>query len=78
MRILIISILLISGLFAKAQNYHLLRGYVVDENAEPLVGVVIRVQNTNEGTVTNEKGQYELRLLEGFQRIYFSFIGYNF
>lgn len=65
------------SLASTAQNYHLLRGYVVDENAEPLVGVVIRVQNTNEGTVTNEKGQYELRLQEGFQRLYFSFIGYE-
>ena len=77
MRILAVISLFLSSFLTQAQNYYLLRGYVVDENAEPLVGVVIRVQNTNEGTVTNEKGQYELRLIEGFHRLYFSFIGYE-
>jgi hypothetical protein len=77
LRIIILISLFFSCYLVQAQNYNLLRGYVVDENAEPLVGVVIRVQNTNEGTVTNEKGQYELRLIEGFHRLYFSFIGYE-
>ncbi len=60
-----------------AQDFHVLQGYVVDENAEPLIGVIIRVQNTGSGTVTNDEGQYEIRLPEGLNRIHFSFIGYE-
>ena len=37
----------------------------------------MRVTNLSVGTVTNEKGQYELRLPEGLNRISFSYIGYT-
>ncbi|NNJ56733.1 MAG: hypothetical protein HKP14_11390, partial [Bacteroidia bacterium] len=65
------------GSIAFAQDFYVVQGYVVDENAEPLVGVIVRVQNTGSGAVTNELGQYELRLPEGLNRIHFSFIGYK-
>lgn len=60
-----------------AQDFSLVRGYVYDENNIPLPGVEIRVTNTSLGTITNEDGQYELRLEHGLNRITFSFIGYE-
>lgn len=66
-----------SCLASWAQDHYILRGYVTDENAEPLVGVYVRSANEGVGTTTNEKGQYELRLLEGLNRVSYSFIGYE-
>ena len=60
-----------------AQNHYVLRGYVTNTNAEPLEGVYVRSSNQGVGTITNEKGQYELRILEGLNRVSYSFIGYQ-
>ena len=60
-----------------AQNHYLLRGYVTNTNAEPLEGVYVRSANQGVGTITNEKGQYELRILEGLNSVSYSFIGYQ-
>lgn len=61
----------------QAQEYYSLRGYVTNDDNEPLVGVYVRVQNLGTGTVTNAKGQYELRLPEGMNRLSYTFIGYK-
>jgi hypothetical protein len=59
-----------------AQEYSTLRGYVTDAQAVPLQGVYVRATQLGVGTVTNEKGQYELRLPDGLNRISFSYMGY--
>jgi hypothetical protein len=75
------NLLTILALFAFtvafSQQMHRLQGYVVDQNSNPINGAVIRVQNTGGGTVTNAKGQYQLLLPEGLNRIHFTFIGYE-
>jgi Family of unknown function (DUF5686)/CarboxypepD_reg-like domain len=63
--------------FAFAQDYHTVRGYVYDENSAPLPSVEIRVKNTGLGTVTNDLGQYEIRLVDGMNRLVFTYVGYN-
>jgi hypothetical protein len=75
-RIAAILFLLLS-VTAWAQEYHTLRGYVTDANAEPLIGVYIRVANLNVGTVSNEKGQYEIKLPEGLNRISYTYMGFQ-
>lgn len=58
------------------QNGRLVRGKVLDENAEPLVGVTILVKGTRQGTVTNEKGEFQLPLNNPVGKILqVSFIG---
>ncbi len=56
---------------------HLVQGYVVDQAGEPIIGAIIRVQNTGGGAVTNDKGQYELLLPEGLNRLHFTYVGYE-
>ena len=47
------------------------------ENNEPLVGAAVRVVNANTGTITDEKGKYEIKLLEGLNRISVSSTAYK-
>ena len=62
---------------AHAQEYFTLRGYVTDAQSLPLQGVYVRATQLGVGAVTNEKGQYELRLPEGLNRISYSYMGYT-
>ncbi len=75
-KFLLISFILLPFL-SFSQNFHLLRGYVYSEANEPLVGASIRVVNDNRGTVTDEKGKYEIKLLEGLNRLSVSTTGYQ-
>jgi len=63
--------------YSSAQNYFNIRGYVTNESKEPLVGVYVRAVDLGIGTVTNEKGQYEIKLVEGLHRLSFTHIGYE-
>ena len=77
MRIRFATILLVlASLGVQAQNYYLIQGYVTDEDARPMPGVTIRIQGTGGGTVTNDQGQYSLRVEEGYHRLIFSYMGY--
>ncbi len=75
-KFLLISFFLLPFL-SFSQNFHLLRGYVYSEANEPLVGATIRVVNDNRGTVSDEKGKYEIKLLEGLNRLSVSTTGYQ-
>jgi hypothetical protein len=55
----------------------MLRGYVYSEANEPLVGATIRIVNDNKGTISDEKGKYEIRLLQGLNRISVSTTGFQ-
>lgn len=50
-------------------------GTITDENAEPLIGVNIIVQNTSNGTVTDLDGTYSLEVSEG-DVLNVSYVGY--
>jgi len=50
---------------------------VYSENNEPLVNATVRVVNENIGTVTDAQGKYEIKLLEGLNRISVSSMGYQ-
>ena len=69
--------LLLSSIPGLAQDYFEVRGYVTNPSNEPLIGVYVRAVNLGIGAVTNEEGQYELRLIEGLHRLSFTHIGYE-
>ncbi|MCH1473216.1 MAG: DUF5686 and carboxypeptidase regulatory-like domain-containing protein, partial [Bacteroidia bacterium] len=73
---LIISLTFLTT-YSSAQNYFKIRGYVTNESKEPLVGVYVRAVDLGIGTVTNEKGKYEIKLVEGLHRLSFTHIGYE-
>lgn len=52
-----------------------IKGTVLDENNEPVVGANVIVKGTSNGTVTDVNGKFSLNVREG-QTIVVSFIGY--
>lgn len=70
-------ILLLISFASQAQEFFKLRGYVTDISSNPIEGAYIRVTDLGTGTISNAKGQYEIRLPEGIHRVSFSFIGYE-
>ncbi|MCU0323783.1 MAG: DUF5686 and carboxypeptidase regulatory-like domain-containing protein [Spirosomaceae bacterium] len=60
-----------------SQNFFTLRGYIYAENNEPISGASIRVFNLNTGTMSNPEGRYEIRLIEGLNRITVTSVGYQ-
>lgn len=77
LKIHFIIYLLLSSIPGLAQDYFEVRGYVTNPSNEPLIGVYVRAINLGIGAVTNEEGQYELRLIEGLHRLSFTHIGYE-
>ena len=62
---------------AFGQQYFVLRGFVYNEQNQPLEGAYVRIQNTNAGTTTDKDGKYEIRLKEGLHRVIYSYFGYE-
>ncbi len=55
-----------------------LRGRIIDEYGEPLVGVNVMVENTELGAATDENGEYVVPFVPiGYHKITASCIGYN-
>lgn len=52
-------------------------GKVTDEDGEPLIGVNVLVQGTNNGTSTDFEGTYSLSNVDGDAVIVFSYVGYQ-
>ena len=56
----------------------ILRGIVLDENENPLYGANIYFEGTTIGTVSNEKGYFELKLTNQINSIFvISYVGYK-
>ena len=56
----------------------LVEGIVVDfDEAEPLVGATVFVEEIRDGTITDENGKFQLRLDKGYYTFKVSFIGYE-
>src|SRR5690554_5795764 len=53
-----------------------IRGTVVNEQGEPLIGVTILVKGSERGTVTDLDGRFELEGVGAEDALYFSYIGY--
>lgn len=60
---------------ARTDNY--IRGIVVDEQGEPLIGVNVYYKDSNLGTLTNLDGEFSLKKKNGDGTIVISFIGYE-
>ena len=52
------------------------KGHVVDETGEPLIGVTVRVLGTNGGVVTDINGDFSVNAAPG-QQLQFSYAGYK-
>lgn len=75
MRLLYLLIALAMCVRANAQ--HQITGTVKNENGNPISGASIRILNSNQGTATNEEGQYSLSVDVEITQIAFSAVGYS-
>ncbi|MGG6230331.1 carboxypeptidase-like regulatory domain-containing protein [Tenacibaculum sp. SDUM215027] len=55
----------------------LIKGNVFSETNKPLEGASIYFNNTTVGTITNSKGEFELKIKEGNYTLVISFLGYK-
>jgi TonB-linked SusC/RagA family outer membrane protein len=61
-RVLLLTIILLLSMHSVVLAQSVLRGTIIDETTkEPLIGVVLQIKGTKEGTATNENGEYELK-----------------
>lgn len=74
--LIIIIFLLNSFLFSLSAQSIKVAGKVTDEKGEVLSGAFIIVKNSNKGTYTNSKGEYEIDIEKG-QMLVCSFLGFN-
>ena len=74
MRALILALLLLNSTMMFAQNA--VSGQVKDQTGEPLIGVSILEQGTNNGTVTDINGNFRLNVAQG-KTLNISYIGYK-
>lgn len=58
-----------------AQNIHV-KGSVIDENNEPLIGVSVRLEDASTGVITDVDGNFALSVPSG-STLVFSYVGYR-
>ncbi|MBI9065961.1 MAG: TonB-dependent receptor [Salinivirgaceae bacterium] len=76
LKLKILSILLVFGLFANAQ--FTLTGKVSNENGEPLVGASVQLKQTYLGTSTNSAGEFSFnKLKHGKYLVLVSYMGHS-
>lgn len=59
-----------------ASDPHLIKGVVVDETGEPLIGATVQVEGTSTGVSTDIDGNFQIKAADG-QTLLFSYIGYK-
>ena len=78
MRILFASFLLVLGIGVFAQNDIAVTGKVTEKGSgEPLIGVAVVVEGTQNGTVTSLDGGYTIQKVPKDANLIFTYIGYK-
>ena len=81
-KIKLTSILLLSMLFMSsvvlAQGKHVVKGSVLDETNQPLIGATVVVKNVkNSGVITDVDGKFTINVPDGQNTLVVSYIGFN-
>lgn len=71
-----IGLALVCSLPALAQN-KTIRGTIIDEKGEPVIGATVRVPDTKIATVTDLDGNYQISVPENSKDLVVSYIGYK-
>lgn len=61
---------------AEVQQAKTVKGHVVDENGDPLIGVTVKIVGTGKGTVTDIDGNFSISGAEG-KKLQLSYAGYK-
>ena len=70
------SFLMALALPMYAQQAQTIKGTVVDANGDPVIGATVRVQGTNDGTITDMDGKYLIKV-PAKGKLEISFVGYK-
>lgn len=73
----ILLFFLISALYLHAINAQVLKGKITDKSGEPVQYATIYIQELRQGTTSNTKGNYEIRLPSGSFTIVYQSLGYE-
>lgn len=65
------------GSSGSAKELGYVKGNVIDETGEPLIGASVRVKDTKTGVITDLDGNYSLQGAKVGQTIIVSYVGYN-
>ncbi len=71
----IATVLLLSAFSLTPNQNRLISGIVSDETGNPLIGVAVVEKGTNNGTVTDIYGAYQISVSQQSNRLVFSYIG---
>ena len=71
--LLLLVVLLTSSLYAQGIEVN---GVVSDNKGEPIIGVTVLVQGTQDGTITDFDGNFSLSVAEGAM-LQFTYVGYK-
>ena len=71
-----LSFFMALALPAFAQQAQTVRGTVVDANGDPVIGATVKVQGTNDGTITDMDGKYFIKV-PAKGKLEISFVGYK-
>lgn len=63
--IVMLLVLLFTGMQAALAQSNVIRGQILDEKGEPIIGATIRVKGSNKGAVTDANGMFRLNSEEG-------------
>ncbi len=75
--LLFVSLLLLSTLFVSAQQFREIKGKVVDNNGEPLIGVSILNKSSRTGSITDFNGNFTVSNVNKGDVFTFSYVGYT-
>lgn len=70
-------LLLIFSAIISAQNYREIKGKVIDNNGEPLIGVSILNKSSKSGSITDTKGNFSITNVNKGDILSFSYVGYT-
>lgn len=73
-RLFLLLLLCINGIYTSAQ---LLRGTITNPSGEPVPFATVYIRETTSGLVTDEQGQFQVKLKEGYYTCEFRLLGYE-
>lgn len=78
MQRILLLLLTVLPLIARAQEKHTVSGYIKDRsNGEALIGATVYIQSLGTGTISNEYGFYSLTLPAGTYQLSYAYLGYK-
>ena len=73
---LMMLVMLLAPLTAGAQEFMTVKGQVVDEHGEPLIGATVQMKGSTGGGVSDLDGNFAIQVNKGATLV-FSYVGYN-